>query len=821
MDDPLARTVRGLRGEARRSNERRLLVLAGPGAFDALPRALVAAGATGATLVGHADLPAGADGEGLVAERHVPREADALLGTTRDCVVYDAREECRPNALARAVGAVDGGGLFVLVAPTLSAWPGRRDRFDETLAVPPHGIEAVGGRFRRRLVGLLRDHPGIAIVAVEDGDVRVESDGRTAPGPAPDRSPPAPPADARFPTPVYERCLTADQREAVRAFEAFEAPGTPTDAGEPDGDAAPAVVVEADRGRGKSSAAGLAAGALAATGRSVLVTAPSRSATAELFARAREVLVDLDAIAGGTDADDPADPLPSGTDDDLRSTAGGRIAYRAPPAAAETVDSPDPDLLIVDEAAALPVALLGRLLASGPAAFVTTVHGYEGAGRGFSVRFRERLAESGRPVVERVLREPIRYAAGDPIERWSFRALALDARPAVAPAVESARPGTVDYCRPTPEDLVADEHRLREAFGLLVLAHYRTEPDDLARVLDAPNVRTRTLVHGGRVVAVALLAGEGGLSPELCAAAYRGARIRGNMLPDLLTGQLRDPEAGSPRGLRVLRIAVHPAVRSRGLGSTLLDRIHGEFDPDWFGTGFGATPRLVRFWRRAGYRTVHLSTTRNERSGEHSAAMLRPGTGDDGRPDDPRDDGDLFARHTRWFLDRVGGTLTDRLADLDADVVRAALAAAEGRVDPDIDDRGWRHAAAVAFGPGQVDVHPEPFRRLALAGLTDPDPGVDLSADAERLLVRRILQAADWETVADELGYHSTAAARRATGRAYRPLVDRYGGPTAREERARYDDGDDAVAGEEPTDGRPGGESRDGDGSREDDPGVP
>jgi tRNA(Met) cytidine acetyltransferase len=779
MDENLGAVVGALRAEARRADQRRLLVLAGTGAFDAVPEALAAAGVDGAVLVGHAPL----DDERVV-ERHVPADADALLGTTCDCVVYDAREECRPNALARTVGAVDGGGLFVLVTPVLAEWPGRRDRFDETLAVPPRGVDEVAGRFRQRLVALLREHPGIAILSFGDGPVRVEADGLTHSGRAPGRSPPpAPPADARFPTAAYRRCLTADQRGAVRAFETLAA-----------GSEDAAAIVEADRGRGKSSAAGLAAGALAAEGLDVLVTAPARSATVELFARARAVLADLDALAGEARETEPGPaPASADADGDLRSVAGGRVRY-LPPAAATGCAA---DVRIVDEAAGLPVALLERFL-DGPAAFVTTVHGYEGAGRGFSVRFRERLAESGRQVTERELRTPIRYAADDPVEQWSFRALALDARPAVSPAVEDARPGSVAYGRPTPEDLLADEHRLREAFGLLVLAHYRTEPDDLARLLDAPNVRTRTLARDGRVVAVALLAGEGGLSADRREAIYRGARVRGNMLPDLLTGQLRDPDAAAPRGLRVLRIAVHPAVRSRGLGSRLLARIHDEFadEYDWFGTGFGATPRLVRFWRRAGYRTVHLSTTRNERSGEHSAAMLRPAarSREDERPG-WSDGGSLFERHTRWFRERIGGVLTDRLSELDPDVVRTALAAIEGRVAPALDERGWRHAAAVAFGPGQVDVHPAPFRRLALAWLADPETasaggsGGERALDArgERLLVRRVLQARDWETVAGELDYHSASGARRAVGEACRPLVERYGGSVARAERERYE----------------------------------
>ncbi|MFB6086935.1 MAG: GNAT family N-acetyltransferase, partial [Haloarculaceae archaeon] len=176
------------------------------------------------------------------------------------------------------------------------------------------------------------------------------------------------------------------------------------------------------------------------------------------------------------------------------------------------------------------------------------------------------------------------------------------------------------------DDLLADEHLLREVFGLLVLAHYRTEPNDLARLLDAPNVSVRALLHEGHVVSVALLAREGDLPADLRASMYEGERVRGNMIPDVLTSQLRDENAGVPAGMRVLRIATHHAARSRGLGSALLDAIRAEFadEVDWLGTGYGATPDLVRFWAANGFRTVHLSTRRNETSGEHSVVMLDP-----------------------------------------------------------------------------------------------------------------------------------------------------------------------------------------------------
>jgi tRNA(Met) cytidine acetyltransferase len=440
----------------------------------------------------------------------------------------------------------------------------------------------------------------------------------------------------------------------------------------------------------------------------------------------------------------------------------------------------DPDAVIVDEAAALPVARLEALLAAPAAAFVTTVHGYEGTGRGFDVRFRERLAASDRDVADVRLRAPVRYAAGDPVEAWAFRALLLDARPPVDPLVADATPADATYRTLDPDDLIADEHLLREAFGLLVLAHYRTEPDDLQRLLDAPNLDCRALLVDGHVAAVALLAREGGLPEPLRVEMYEGGRVRGNMLPDVLTSQLRDLAAGVPVGYRVLRIATHHAIRSRGFGSRLLDRCHAELadDVDWFGVGYGATPRLVRFWERNGYRTVHCSTTRNATSGEYSAVMLRP-TAPAGR--------DLHDRHARRFRARMRDGLSDALRDLEPDVARAVLRATDASVvgPPTLTDHEWRVVAAAAYGPGIYDAAPGAFRELALAGLIDPV--ADLGDRAERLLVRKPLQGHPWDRVATDLDYASTRQCMRALGEAMRPLIDRYGPPVALAERRRYE----------------------------------
>jgi tRNA(Met) cytidine acetyltransferase len=253
------------------------------------------------------------------------------------------------------------------------------------------------------------------------------------------------------------------------------------------------------------------------------------------------------------------------------------------------------------------------------------------------------------------------------------------------------------------------------------------------------------------------------------------------MVPDVLTSQLRDEAAAEPRGIRTVRIAVHHALRGRELGSRLLERVHDEFatDVDYFSVGFGATPRLLRFWRRAGYRSVHLSTTRNDASGEHSAVMLRP-VDDAGRT--------LLDRHASALRDRERDALSDAHRDVDADVVRGVLAACPAATTVDLAPHEWRAVVAASFGPGMYDVAPGAFRDLAIATLLGEADDVDLDDREERLLVRKVLQGRPWEAVAEELEYVSTAACMRALGSAAEPLVDRYGGDLALAERDRFSD---------------------------------
>ncbi|KAA9398653.1 tRNA(Met) cytidine acetyltransferase [Haloarcula sp. CBA1130] len=741
--------ARSLRAEARRANERRLLVLAGnpdrtrERAAAALDAADVPGGET--AVVGPEPF--------LDCEHHEQSRAEELLGRTRTAVVLDAHEELRPDAVGRTVGAVDGGGLYIVLAPPLDRWPEKRDSFDDSLAVPPFDLDDVTGHFRRRFVETLRAHRGIAIVDADTGTV--EQDGLTNPPPNRPVPTPTPPADARFRSETYAQCLTDDQRDAVRAFESLQNDGA-------------AVVVEADRGRGKSSAAGLAAGNLAAEGRDVLVTAPQYRSAGEVFTRAAHLLETLDVDFTRDRASEPQW---------LELDGGGCIRFCTPEDAVGLPE--DPDVVIVDEAAALPVRRLEQFLDSPAVAFTTTVHGYEGAGRGFSVRFRDRLDESDHAVTDVSMTTPIRYSDADPVEVWAFRALLLDARPPVDQLIADATPETVEYRRLSAADLRADEHLLREVFGLLVLAHYRTEPSDLARMLDAPNLTVRALTHEGHIVAVALLAQEGGLSAGTRATMYEGGRVRGNMLPDVLSTQLRDEAAGVPVGQRVLRIATHAAVRSRGVGSHLLSEIRAEFAGrvDWLGVGYGATPELVRFWARNGYSTVHLATSRNATSGEYSVVMLDP-CSDDGAA--------LATRHSEWFQDRIAAVLSDPIDDCDPDVVRAVLRATDSEPSLGLSEWEWRLIAGVPGGASILDTNPRPFRELTRKHLSDPADPTALSEREERLLVRKVLQARPWAAVTAELDFVSQRECMRTLGGVVERLTRLYGDRWVQEELDRH-----------------------------------
>ncbi len=636
-----------------------------------------------------------------------PHEVQRRLGTETDAVVFDAYSGFNPNAFGQSVGTVRGGGLMFLLTPVAQDWRHFADPEHQNIAVLPYQPADVGHRFLQHLVSVL------------DADTRVLNVLQSGVAPHWQSLPGAPYSRAAGP------CCSTDQQQAVVAIEtALEESRV--------------LVLTADRGRGKSAALGLAAARwLQRHGGQVLVTAPTLEALAALFERLQALLPDGQ-LSGGRFAH-----------------AKGGVQYLTPDRLVQGEGVGD--LLLVDEAAAIPAPVLSRLLARFPRIiFASTIHGYEGTGRGFAVRFRrelERRAPGWRAVT---MQQPVRWGMDDPLEQLAFRLLLLDAEPAPAQAVRGLVTGDLSYQRLDRDRLLQQPQRLQQLFGLLVLAHYRTTPGDLRILLDSPNLSVWVALWQEQVVAALLVVEEGALPADLAQAVHEGRRRPpGHLIPQALIGQEGLLAAASLRCLRVMRIATHPALERRGIASALLQTLAAwtqQQPVDYLGTCFGATHDLMDFWQRNGYAPVRLGTGRDPVGGTFAAILARPLT-------PPAVE--LIAAARQRLRARMLHQLPAQLAGLDADLVLSLLPSGSPLLQ---DSERVEIGMFAAHNRGFESCEP------ALWTLCSAGPDVwrraGIEREAQRLLVWKLLQRRSWEEIAT-----LSAGGRRALVRSLRGII--------------------------------------------------
>ena len=354
------------------------------------------------------------------------------------------------------------------------------------------------------------------------------------------------------------------------------------------------LIVTAKRGRGKSALAGLFAKQQLAQNQPVILTAPNKSAV-NIF----------------------------------NEFAGAEITFMPPDELSQNLsDAPQQfanHWLFVDEAAMIPLDILFRLTkAFKRVVLTTTIHSYEGTGRGFLLKF---MAKTDRTLRHFELFTPLRWQADDKLEAFIDDLLLCDCEDRLPqPPYDSvlAEQIQISHCERIPHD------QIESVYGLLTLAHYRTSPLDLRRLLDAPQQQFYLAQAQDSLLGCAWAVSEGGLADNtLIRQIRRGERRpRGNLVAQMLCFQAGWEEACELRSLRISRIAVQPNWQQQGLGQRLIAQMKQQIKQqnvvDFLSVSFGYTPELFAFWQKCGFILVHFSESKEASSGCYSVVALCP-----------------------------------------------------------------------------------------------------------------------------------------------------------------------------------------------------
>lgn len=389
------------------------------------------------------------------------------------------------------------------------------------------------------------------------------------------------------------------------------------------------LVLTADRGRGKSTALALAACQMLDNAQQplkIIVTAASKQALKIFFQQVAQHLPD--ARVKATHVEHPK----------------GCINFY--PIDVLLKQQPEASIIMVDEAAAMPVYLLQQLLSFyHRLIFASTIHGYEGAGRGFSIKFRQVLQRVMPNWRNMHINEAIRWASDDPLERFVFDSCLLNAK---LPSYDKLNLANSDSANNVESDkavtnlksqynamvelvtttqLLQNEALLQQIFAVLVTAHYQTSPSDVKLLLNNSAISLYVLKREDDILGVAMLMREGKVDEKLVELVNENRRrLRDQFLPQSLLTHCGVKESFQYSYQRVMRIAIHPQVQAQGLGSHFLKCIEqhkAQQGIDFIGASFAGNAMLVKFWQQAGFTVARVGFSKDKASGEHSCLVTK------------------------------------------------------------------------------------------------------------------------------------------------------------------------------------------------------
>ncbi|KAI9171803.1 RNA cytidine acetyltransferase [Paramyrothecium foliicola] len=546
------------------------------------------------------------------------KETDKILGNTFGMCILQDFEAITPNILARTIETVEGGGMVIMLLKGMNSL---RQLYNLSMDVHSrYRTEAhtdVVARFNERFILSLGSCESCLVIDDEMNVLPISGGKDVKTLPPPDLDEPKTPQQIELDTikddnrerePVgslISLARTLDQAKALLTFTEAIAEKTLRST----------VALTAARGRGKSAALGVAVAAAVAHGYSnIFITSPSPENLKTLF---EFVFKGFDALGYADHADYS---IIQSTNPDFNKAIVRVNIHRQHRQTIQYIRPQDAhvlgqaELVVIDEAAAIPLPLVRKLMGPYLVFMASTINGYEGTGRSLSLKLIKQLREQSRAAngtsgdtqvadrstgkaakeefqVSRKLREitlsePIRYGLGDPVEKWLNKLLCLDA---TLPRTKTNTSGCPD---PTQCELLnvnrdalfsfhpVPEKFLQQMVALYVASHYKNSPDDLQLMSDAPAHELFVLVpptseNTGKLpepLCVIQVALEGKISRQsVLNSLSRGQRPHGDLIPWLVSQQFQDEDFASLSGARVVRIATNPDYVGMGYGAKALE----------------------------------------------------------------------------------------------------------------------------------------------------------------------------------------------------------------------------------------------------------
>ncbi|CAN1842414.1 RNA cytidine acetyltransferase 1 [Linum perenne] len=537
------------------------------------------------------------------------KDSERVLGNTFGMCILQDFEALTPNLLARTIETVEGGGLIILLLRSLTSLTSLytmvmdvHDRFRT------ESHSQATGRFNERFLLSVASCKACVVMDDELNVLPISSHIRsTTPVPVTEDSEGLSEAERQlkdlkeelhdsYPAgSLVKKCCTLDQGNAVVQF--LDAILEKT--------LRSTVALLAARGRGKSAALGLAvAGAVAAGYSNIFVTAPSPENLKTLF----------EFICKGFDALDYKEHIDydvvKSTNPDFKKAIIRINIYRQH---RQTIQYIQPhegaklsqvELLVIDEAAAIPLPIVKAMLGPYLVFLSSTVNGYEGTGRSLSLKLLDQLEKqsqlqtnnregslSGRLFKKIELNESIRYAIGDPIESWLNRLLCLDVSNFIPNISRLPPPGDCDLYYVNRDTLFSyhkdSELFLQRMMALYVSSHYKNSPNDLQLMADAPAHHLFVLLGPvddtknqlPDILCVIQVCLEGQISRQSTQKSLReGHQPHGDQIPWKFSEQFRDTTFPTLSGARIVRIATHPHAMKLGYGSAAVKLLTRYYD---------------------------------------------------------------------------------------------------------------------------------------------------------------------------------------------------------------------------------------------------